>query len=71
MYSFSGPLGKPFSIAKVGRVGLVGGCYGIAAIYKAAEALRRAGNEVVAFSEARSSFLLYWNEKLEEAAENQ
>ncbi len=69
VYSFSGPLGKPFEIAKFGKVGLVGGCYGIGAIYRAAKALRQAGNEVVSFSEARSRFLLYWNEKLEEASD--
>lgn len=68
MYSFSGPLGKPFEIKKFGRVGLVGGCYGIGAILRAAGALRDAGNEVISFPEARSRFLLYWNEKLEEVS---
>lgn len=68
MYSFTGPLGRSFDIEKFGKVGLVGGCYGIGGILPAARAMRAAGNAVVAFSEARSSFLLYWNEKLEEAA---
>ncbi|MDJ0622333.1 MAG: sulfide/dihydroorotate dehydrogenase-like FAD/NAD-binding protein [Desulfocapsaceae bacterium] len=68
MYSFTGPLGQPFDIDKFGKVGLVGGCYGIGGILPAARAMQAAGNEVVAFSEARSSFLLYWNDKLEEAA---
>jgi ferredoxin--NADP+ reductase len=69
IYSFSGPLGKPFAIERVGKVGLVGGCYGIGAIFRAAQAFRLAGNEVVSFSEARSKFLLYWNEKLEEVSD--
>jgi ferredoxin/flavodoxin---NADP+ reductase len=69
LFSFSGPLGKPLTIEKFGKVGLVGGCYGIGGIYKAAEALQLAGNEVVSFSEARSRFLLYWNEKLENVSD--
>jgi ferredoxin--NADP+ reductase len=35
----------------------------------AARALREKGNTVVCYSEARSSFLLYWNERLEEASD--
>ena len=69
IYSFTGPLGMPFEIEKFGRVGLVGGCYGIGGILQAAKALREAGNEVISFSEARSQFLLYWNEKLEEVSD--
>lgn len=68
IYSFTGPLGKPFEIAKYGTVALVGGCYGIGAIYQAAKALKKKGNKVISYSEARSSFLLYWNEKLEEVS---
>jgi ferredoxin--NADP+ reductase len=68
IYSFTGPLGKAFEIDNFGKVGLVGGCYGIGGILQAAKALREAGNHVVSFSEARSQFLLYWNEKLEEVS---
>lgn len=69
IYSFTGPLGKPFEVDKFGRVALVGGCYGIGGIYPAARALKEKGNQVISFSEARTSFLLYWNEKLEEVSD--
>ncbi len=68
IYSFTGPLGMPFEIENFGTVGLVGGCYGIGGIYQAARALKSKGNKVISYSEARSSFLLYWNDKLEEAS---
>ena len=69
IYSLTGPLGKPFELKKYGNVCLVGGCYGIGGIFPAARALKEMGNRVVCYSEARSSFLLYWNEKLEKAAD--
>jgi ferredoxin--NADP+ reductase len=68
-HSLTGPLGKPFEIEKYGRIGLVGGCYGIGGIYPAARAFREKGNQVVCYSEARSKFLLYWNEQLEEVSD--
>jgi len=68
IYSFTGPLGQPFRLKKYGTVALVGGCYGIGGIYQAARTLRKMGNKVLTYSEARSSFLLYWNDKLEEAS---
>jgi len=66
IYSLTGPLGKSFELEKFGRVALVGGCYGIGGIFPAARALKQQGNEVICYSEARSNFLLYWDEKLEE-----
>ena len=69
IYSLTGPLGKAFEMEKFGRVALVGGCYGIGGIFPAARALKELGNEVVCYSEARSNFLLYWDEKLEEIAD--
>jgi ferredoxin--NADP+ reductase len=69
VYSLTGPLGKAFEIEQFGRVALVGGCYGIGGIYPAARALKACGNEVICYSEARSNFLLYWDEKLEEIAD--
>ncbi|NQT76979.1 MAG: sulfide/dihydroorotate dehydrogenase-like FAD/NAD-binding protein [Bacteroidetes bacterium] len=69
IFSFTGPLGRSFEIKKYGTVGLVGGCYGIGAIYPLAKALKECGNKVVCYSEARSRFLLYWNEKLESVAD--
>jgi len=69
IYSLTGPLGLPFEVEKFGKVALVGGCYGIGGIYPAARALKQKGNKVICYSEARSSFLLYWNEKLEEVSD--
>ncbi len=69
IYSLTGPLGRPYEIEKFGRVALAGGCYGIGSIYPAARALKASGNEVVCYSEARSNFLLYWDEKLEAIAD--
>ena len=69
IYSLTGPLGKAFEMDQFGRVALVGGCYGIGGIFPAARALKENGNEVICYSEARSNFLLYWDEKLEEVAD--
>jgi ferredoxin--NADP+ reductase len=69
IYSFTGPLGKSIEIEKIGTVALIGGCYGIGGIYPVARALKKAGNKVICYSEARSSFLLYWNNKLEEVSD--
>jgi ferredoxin--NADP+ reductase len=69
IYSLTGPLGKSFEIKEFGNVCLVGGCYGIGGIYPAARALRNMGNRVSCFSEARSKFLLYWNDKLKEVSD--
>lgn len=59
-----GPLGNAIEIENYGSVALVAGCYGIASIYPIAKALKAAGNRVVTIVEARSSFLLYWQDKL-------
>lgn len=59
-----GPLGNAMEIDRYGAVLCVGGCYGIGSIYPIARALKAAGNTVVCVLEARSSFLLYWQEKL-------
>ncbi len=69
IYSFTGPLGKAFEIKKFGTVWLIGGCYGIGGIYPLAKAMKEKNNTVICFSEARSKFLLYWNEKLEEVSD--
>ena len=61
--SFAGPLGNATEIDRFGTVLLVGGCYGIGSIRPIAAALTAAGNHVVALIEARSSFLLYWEDR--------
>lgn len=62
--TYVGPLGKETEIDKFGAVLCVGGCYGIGSIYPIARALKEAGNKVYTLIEARSSFLLYWEDKL-------
>jgi ferredoxin--NADP+ reductase len=66
--TYVGPLGKETVIDKFGTVLCVGGCYGIGSIYPIARALKEAGNRVVIVLEARSSFLLYWEDKLARVA---
>jgi ferredoxin--NADP+ reductase len=66
--TFVGPLGKETEIGSYGTVLCVGGCYGIGSIYPIARALKEAGNRVYVLIEARSSFLLDWEDKLSRAA---
>jgi ferredoxin--NADP+ reductase len=61
-----GPLGNATEIKKYGTVLCVGGCYGIGSIYPIARALKEAGNRVIVLLEARSSYLLYWENRFEE-----
>ena len=60
----AGPLGNETKIENYGTVLCVAGCYGIGSIYPVARALHEAGNTVYTLLEARSSFLLYWQDKL-------
>jgi len=62
--TYAGPLGRETVIENVGNVLCVGGCYGIGSIYPIARALKEAGNKVYTLLEARSSFLLYWEDRL-------
>jgi ferredoxin--NADP+ reductase len=61
---FVGPLGKPSEIEKYGTVVCTGGCFGIAAIYPIARALKEAGNKVITLLDVKANFLLYWEDKL-------
>jgi len=61
---FVGPLGLPSHIEKFGTVVCVGGCYGIASIMPIARAMREAGNKVISVIEARSKYLLFWEDEL-------
>jgi ferredoxin/flavodoxin---NADP+ reductase len=63
-----GPLGNPTEIDRFGTVLCLGGCYGIGSIFPIAKALREAGNKVITVIEARSSYLLYWEEHLKEVS---
>ena len=61
-----GPLGVPLEIENYGTVALAAGCYGIAAIAPIAKAMKEAGNRVIAISEARSHYLHYYKDKLQD-----
>jgi ferredoxin--NADP+ reductase len=59
-----GPLGKATEIENFGTVACIGGCYGIGSLFPTIRALHEKGNRVYVFSEARSRYLLYWQDKL-------
>jgi len=61
-----GPLGVPLEIENYGTVVLAAGCYGIAAIAPIAKSMKKAGNRVIAISEARSYYLHYYKDKLQD-----
>ncbi len=65
----AGPLGRETEIGEFGTVLCVGGCYGIGSIYPIARALKEASNEVYALLEARSSYLLYWQDRFEQVCD--
>ena len=67
--TFVGPLGLPTEIDTYGNVLCVGGCYGIGSSYPIARALKEAGNRVYVLLEARSSYLLYWEDRYEQFAD--
>ena len=60
----AGPLGNPMEMGHFGHVACIGGCYGIASIYPVARQLKALGNRVSIIVEARSSYLLFWQQKL-------
>ncbi len=68
----SGPLGTPVDIEKLAtasKVLLVGGCYGIGAIYPIARALKEKGVSVTVGIEASSGYLLYYRDELAKFAD--
>jgi ferredoxin/flavodoxin---NADP+ reductase len=67
--TFAGPLGRETEIAHFGTVLCVGGCYGIGSVYPIARALKEKGNTIVSMLEARSSYLLYWQERFKEISD--
>lgn len=64
-----GPLGRPTKIEKHGTVLVGGGCYGLGAIYPLAKAFKEAGNKVIAMLEARTTYIVYNEEKLREVTD--
>ena len=52
-----------------GLLFLGGGCYGLGAIYPLAKAFKEAGNKVIAMLEARTTYIIYNEEKLREVTD--
>ncbi len=67
--SYAGPLGNATEIRRFGTVLLIAGCYGMGSVFPIAGALTEAGNRVIILVEARSSYLLYWEDRLRTVAE--
>jgi NAD(P)H-flavin reductase len=61
-----GPLGVPLEIKHYGTVVLAAGCYGIGAIVPIAKAMKKTGNRLIVITEARSHYLHYYKEKLQD-----
>lgn len=61
-----GPLGKPTDIVEDQNILCIGGCYGIGALLPVVRAFKKNGNRIITAVEARSAFLLYWQDKLKE-----
>ncbi len=66
---FVGPLGNPSEIERLGSVLVVGGGVGIAPIFPIARALKESGNHVIGIIGARSSDLLFWEDKVKEVCD--
>jgi len=64
-----GPLGSPTHIERVGTVVCVGGGIGIAPVYPIAQAMRAAGNRVIAILGARTKDLLIMQEEMRRACD--
>ncbi|MFX1484466.1 MAG: sulfide/dihydroorotate dehydrogenase-like FAD/NAD-binding protein, partial [Promethearchaeota archaeon] len=69
VHTVVGPLGRPSVIEKWGTVLLGGGCYGLGAIYPLARAFKEVGNRVIGLLEARTSYIVYNEEKLREVVD--
>jgi ferredoxin/flavodoxin---NADP+ reductase len=66
---YVGPLGRPSDVQNFGTVVCAGGCFGIAAIYPIARALKQAGNRVLTLIDVKASYLFYWEEKLKKVSD--
>jgi NAD(P)H-flavin reductase len=65
-----GPLGKPSDIQSYGTVVCAGGCFGIAAIYPIARALKKAGNRVITLIDVKANYLFYWENKFKRVSDS-
>jgi ferredoxin--NADP+ reductase len=66
---YVGPLGRPSEIQNYGTVVCAGGCFGIAAIFPIARALKQAGNRVITLIDVKANYLFYWENKLKKVSD--
>ncbi|MGB9720934.1 MAG: sulfide/dihydroorotate dehydrogenase-like FAD/NAD-binding protein [bacterium] len=66
----AGPLGKPTEMVNEKRILVIGGCYGIGAILPIMKAFKENNNHIITVIEARSDFLLYWQERLRQYSDD-
>ncbi len=62
--TLAGPLGRPTEKVQGKNVVCIGGCYGIGALNPVVRMFKENSNHVTTVVEARSSFLLYWQNRL-------
>ena len=63
----SGPLGTPFDFSKIEDAKsalLLGGCYGVAAVYPIARELKKRGVKITGVIEASTAFMVYFEDEL-------
>ena len=66
---FAGPLGKPTHIEHFGTVVIVGGGIGIAPSHPIAQAMKRAGNQVISILGGRSKDLVIMEDKMRKTSD--
>jgi len=62
--TLAGPLGRPTEEMKDKRIVCLGGCYGIGALLPVLRMFKKNKNYLTTIIEARSAYLLYWQDKL-------
>jgi ferredoxin--NADP+ reductase len=66
----TGPLGRPTDIQNYGTVVCAAGCFGIAAIYPIARALKKAGNRILTLIDVKANYLFYWENKFKRLSDS-
>ncbi len=70
LMNMAGPLGKPSHIPTDERIIVIGGGVGIAPIYPVTRAFHEAGNHVIGIIGARSSDLLFYEDKMKSVCDD-
>lgn len=69
LYALVGPMGKPSTIGKAGKVACVGGGLGVAPVFPQARAFKEAGAYVIGIIGFREKNLIFWQKKFEEVCD--